>query len=203
MRRIGVRTTHAAGDVLCHQGDQTHDVLVVLSGHVRVTKVAADGREIVAGVRGPGDVVGELAALDDAPRSATLSALVAVETLTIPGPRFAALCQNKPRIAWVLLGVLINRLRETGRQWAEFGGGQTSQRIAALLLDHAVRQGKPTCDGVEITLWTGQRELAAEAATSRESVARALRSLRERGLVSTRRGHVVIHDMAELRRIAR
>lgn len=202
VRHIGVRAKHAAGDVLCHQGDETHHVLIVLAGHVRVTRLATDGREIVAGVRGPGDVLGELAALDARPRSATLSALVALETLNIPGPRFAALCQNKPRIAWVLLGVMVNRLRETGRQWAEFGGGHTSQRIAALLLELAVRQGKPTGDGVEITLWTGQRELAAEAATSRESVARALRSLRERGLISTRRGHVVIHDMAELRRIA-
>jgi CRP/FNR family transcriptional regulator, cyclic AMP receptor protein len=168
-----------------------------------VTRLAADGREIVAGVRGPGDVLGELAAVDAQPRSATLSALATVETLTIPGPRFAGLCQSEPRIAWVLLGVVVDRLRESNRQWAEFGGGLAAQRIVALLLELAVSQGKQTADGVEITLWGSQQELAATAATSRESMARVLRTLRKQGLISTRRGKITIHDVAELRRLAR
>jgi CRP-like cAMP-binding protein len=198
----GVRTGYRAGAVLCRQGDTSYHVLVLLSGHVRVTRLAADGREIVAGVRGPGDVLGELAAVDARPRMATVTALVDVATLTIPGPRFTVLCRSRPVIAWVLLGVVADRLRESGRQWAEFGGGHTTQRIAALLLELAVRQGDQAGDTVEIPLWQGQRELAAAAATSRESVARALRTLRERGLVSTRRGHVTIHDLAGLRKLA-
>lgn len=197
----GHRKRYPAGAVLCTQGDETHHVIVLLSGQVRVTKVAMDGREIVAGMRASGDVLGEMAAVDARPRSATVTALVEVRTLIVPGARFAELCQTTPRIAWVLLGVVAGRLRESGGQWAEFGYGHTAQRIAALLLELAVRQGKPSGDTVEITLWT-QRELAAAAATSRESVARALRLLRERGLVSTRRGHVVIHDVAGLRRLA-
>jgi CRP/FNR family cyclic AMP-dependent transcriptional regulator len=125
-----------------------------------------------------------------------------VRTLNIPGRRFARLCQTEPMISWVLLGVVAERLRESGGQWAEFGHGHVTQRIAALLVEMAVRQGNIAGRAVEITLWTGQRELAASAATSRESVARALRVLRERGLVSTRRGHVIIHDMNGLRRLA-
>jgi CRP-like cAMP-binding protein len=143
-----------------------------------------------------------MAAVDDRPRMATVTSLDAVTALTITGERFADLCQTEPRIAWVLLSVLADRLRESGRQWAEFGGGHTAQRIAALLIELAVRQGKPAGDTVEITLWTGQQELAAAAATSRESVARALRDLRERGLVSTRRGHVTILDLPGLRKLA-
>lgn len=198
---VGHRRAYSAGEVLCTQGDETYHVLVLLSGHVRVSRVAMDGRETVAGVRGPGDVLGELAAVDARPRSATVTAVVSVRALVVPGARFAELCQNAPRIAWVLLGVVAERLRESGGHWAEFGYGHTEQRIAALLLELAVRQGTPAGDEVEITLWT-QRELAAAAATSRESVARALGKLRERGLVSTRRGHVTIHDVAGLRRLA-
>ena len=198
----GARSGYAAGTVLCHQGEESNHVLVLLSGHVRVTKATMDGRETVVGVRGPGDVLGELAAVDARARSATVSALVAVRTLNIPGRRFARLCQTEPMISWVLLGVVAERLRESGGQWAEFGHGHVTQRIAALLVEMAVRQGNIAGRAVEITLWTGQRELAASAATSRESVARALRVLRERGLVSTRRGHVIIHDMNGLRRLA-
>lgn len=203
VRDMGVRTAHDAGTVLCHQGDEEHHVLILLSGHVRVAKSAADGGEIVVGMRGPGDVLGELAALDARPRSATVRALVDVETLAVPGTRFARLCRDQPGIAWVLLGEMIDRLRESGRSRAEFGGGQTSQRIAALLLDLAIRQGKRTDEGVDIALWNGQQELAAGAATSRESVARALRTLRERHVISTRRGHITVHNIAELHRLAR
>jgi CRP-like cAMP-binding protein len=198
----GARRPFPTGSVLCHQGDRTHHVLVLLTGHVRVTRVAMDGREVVAGVRGPGDVLGELAAVDARPRSATVTALDEVSALTIAGDRFAELCQTEPRIAWVLLNIVADRLRESGRQWAEFGGGHTAQRVAALLLELAVRQGTPTGDTVEITLWTGQQELAAAASTSRESVARALRELRNQGVISTRRGHVTILDLPSLRRLA-
>lgn len=197
----GTRRRYAAGDVLCQQGEETHHVLVLLSGRVRVTKVAMDGREIVAGVRGPGDVLGELAAVDARPRSATVTAVVGGRALVVPGTRFAELCQHEPRIAWVLLGVVATRLRESGGHWAEFGYGHTAQRIAALLLELAGRQGVASGDEVEISLWT-QRELAAAAATSRESVARVLRMLRERGLVSTRRGLITILDVPGLRRLA-
>jgi CRP/FNR family transcriptional regulator, cyclic AMP receptor protein len=203
LTNAGSRGMYPAGAILCSQGDESNHVLVLMSGHVRVTRVASDGRVTAApGVRGPGDVLGELAAVDAQPRSATVSALDTVRTLTIPGARFAHLCQTEPRIAWVLLGVVTDRLRESGRYWAEFGGGHTAQRIAALLLELAVQQGKVSGDAVEITLWTGQHELATAASTSRESVARALRSLREQGLVSTRRNHVTIHDLDGLRRLA-
>ena len=203
LTRAGSHGTFPAGAILCRQGDESTHVLVLMSGHVRVTRVALDGREIsAAGVRGPGEVLGELAAVDAQPRSATVSALDAVRTLTIPGARFAHLCQTEPRIAWVVLGVVTDRLREAGRYWAEFGGGHTTQRVAALLLELAAQQGKINGAAVEITLWAGQHELATGAATSRESVGRALRMLREQGLVSTRRNHVTIHDIDGLRRLA-
>jgi CRP/FNR family cyclic AMP-dependent transcriptional regulator len=202
LTRAASRGTFPAGAILCRQGDQSTHVLVLTSGHVRVTRVALDGREIsAAGVRGPGDVLGELSAVDALPRSATVSALDAVQTLTIPGARFAHLCQTEPRIAWAVLGVVTDRLRETGRYWAEFGGGHTTQRVAALLLELAAQQGS-SGGAAEVTLWAGQHELATGAATSRESVARALRMLREQGLVSTRRNHITIHDIAGLRRVA-
>lgn len=202
LRKIGVRRVFPTGSILCHQGEESLHVLIVLAGHVRVTRLAADGREVVAGIRGPGDILGELAAVDAQPRSATLSALATVDALTIPGPRFSGLCQSEPRITWALLGVVVDRLRESNRQWAEFGGGPAAQRTIALLLELAVSQGTPTAAGVEITLWGSQQELATTAGTSRESMARGLRALREQGLISTRRGRIIIHDLARLRRLA-
>ena len=57
------------GETLCRQGDRSASVLMLLSGHVRIMHLTPDGREILVGVRGAGDIVGELAAIDEKPRS--------------------------------------------------------------------------------------------------------------------------------------
>lgn len=200
--RIGTRRTFAAKSVVCREGEESRHVLVLLKGNAKVTAFGADGREITMAVRGPGDVIGELAAIDSRPRSATVLALDDVDALAIPGDRFAALCQEQGRIGWALLGVVTERLRDSGRQWADFGGGTSTRRIVALLLDLAARDGRPGPDGIEIVTRAPQHELAATVGTSRESMARALHDLRARGLVTTSRGRIVIHDIAGLRALS-
>lgn len=203
IERNSTRRTYAPGDFLCHQGDRSRHVLVLRSGSVRVLNTAPDGREVVVAVRTPGDILGELAALDAGPRSATLQALDRVEVLALSGVRFASLCQTQARLAWALLGVVAGRLRDAGRHWAEFGGGSSVRRVAALLLELAVLHGKTTSAGIEIVPPATQEELASTAAMSRESYVRVLRDLRERGVISTGRRQVTIHRIAELRRLAR
>jgi CRP-like cAMP-binding protein len=203
IERIAVRHTYDPGDFICHQGDHSRAVLVIRSGHVRVLTTGANARAVVVAVRLPGDILGELATLDGGPRTATLQALDTVQVLTMSGPRFATLCQTQPRLAWVLLGIVAGRLRDGGWQWLALGGGSATNRVAALLLDLAVRHGKPTSEGIEITSPATQQELASTVAISRESLARVLRKLRERGLISTGRRRVTIHQMAELKRLVR
>lgn len=203
IERNSTRRAYDPGAFLCRQGDHSRHVLVVRSGAVRVLATTSDGREVVIAVRTTGDILGELAALDSGPRSATLQALDRVEVLALSGARFASLCQTEPRLAWALLGVVAGRLRDTGRQWAEFGGGSALRRVAALLLELAVLHGKTTGDDVEIVPPATQEELASTAAMSRESYVRVLRDLRERGLISTGRRQVVIHRIGDLRRLAR
>jgi CRP-like cAMP-binding protein len=203
IERNSTPRAYAPGEFLCHQGDRSRHVLVLRSGTVRVLTATPDGREVMVAVRVPGDVLGELAALDKGPRSASLQAVDKVDVLALSGARFAMLCQTQPRVAWALLGVVAGRLRDTGRQWAEFGGGSAVRRVAALLLELAVLHGKPTESGIEIVPPATQEELASTAAMSRESYVRVLRMLRERGLISTGRRQVIIHQLAELQRLVR
>ncbi|SFW73555.1 Crp/Fnr family transcriptional regulator [Amycolatopsis australiensis] len=190
------------GELLCREGDRSSAVLVLLAGHVRIVHGTPDGREVVVGVRGPGDVLGELAAIDAQPRSATVEALDDVEVLEVPGGRFAALCRTRPGISWALLLVLSTRLRSVGRQWLDLGGGAAARRVAAQLMQLAVQHGVRRGDDIAIAVPATQAELAMTAAISRESWARATRELRRRGVISTGRRQVTIHRMAELRRLA-
>lgn len=196
------RRTYPRGETLCREGDHSSVVLVLLAGHVRIVHGTPDGREVVVGVRGPGDVIGELAAIDAQPRSATVEALDDVDVLEVPGDRFASLCRTRSRISWALLLVLSTRLRSVGRQWLEVGGGSAARRVAAQLMQLAVQHGVPRGQDIEITVPATQAELAMTAAISRESWARATRDLRRQGVISTGRRQVTIHRLAELRRLA-
>jgi CRP/FNR family cyclic AMP-dependent transcriptional regulator len=195
--------TFAPGDFLCREGDRSRQVYVLMSGHVRVETSGSTERGVVVAVRGPGDVLGELAALDSAPRAATLCAIDTVEALIVPGEPFARLCQTRARLSWVLLGVVASRVRDTGRRWVEFGGGTATRRVAALLLDIALKQGQWRGSDLVVRNGPTQQELAAMTTLSRESIARVLSGLREHGTVSTSRRQFTIHEMAELRKLAR
>ncbi|TCO57248.1 Crp/Fnr family transcriptional regulator [Actinocrispum wychmicini] len=204
---LATRRGYRPGDFLCHEGDETNHVIIVLSGSVRVLSHSIDDRAVVIGVRTPGDIIGEQAALDNRPRSATLQAVDEVEVITLTGSRFANLCQSHARLSWALLGVFSGRLRDMGRQRTEYGGGSASRRVFAQLAEMAVqsRSGHTNGSGsaIEIRHRSTQQQLAANAATSRESYARALRDLRERGIISTGRGWILIHRPDELQRLAR
>ncbi|MDT7724566.1 MAG: hypothetical protein QOI21_1142 [Actinomycetota bacterium] len=202
---VGISTVHnyGPGQFLVREGDPTRNVLIVRSGHVRVLNADADGRSLLVALRTSGDILGELATLVDRPRSATLQALDAVEVLTMHGPRFATLCQTQPKLAWVLLGIVANRLRDGGFLGVAASGGSPMRRVALLLLELAVRYGKPSGEGIELTPPATQEELASTMGFSRETLARVLRELRGRGVITTGRVQYTIHRMDELKRLAR
>jgi CRP/FNR family cyclic AMP-dependent transcriptional regulator len=201
--RIATRKRFAPGEFLCREGDRSQHVQVLLEGYVKVLTRASTEREVVIAIRGPGDVVGELAAVDNEPRVATLQAIDTVEALVIPGKRFVALCRSQARLAWVLLTVVASRLREAGRWWVEFAGGSTTRRVAAILVEFAISHGRRDGEDIIVTDRATQQELAAITSLSRETVSRVLRELRGLGLITTGRRKVIVHDLTELRRLAR
>src|SRR5579884_1543658 len=108
-----------AGSVLMQQGDTGAGLFVITSGHVKITQeVDPDRAEENLGTAGPGDVLGEMALLDDLPRSATVEAIEDVTALLLPVWEFRSILRNNPDIAVKLLGVLSRRLRkaEAARQ---------------------------------------------------------------------------------------
>lgn len=196
------RRSYRRGGTLCREGDHSSVVLVLLAGHVRIVHGTPDGREVVVGVRGAGEVIGELAAIDAQPRSATVEALEDVDVLELSGERFTALCRKRSRISWALVTVLSTRLRSVGRQWLDLSGGAAARRVAAQLMQLAVQYGVARGQDIEIAVPATQAELAMTAAISRETWARATRDLRRQGVISTGRRQVTIHRLAELRRLA-
>ncbi len=102
-----------AGSILMQQGDTGAGLFVITGGHVKITQaVDPDRAEEELGTAGPGDVLGEMALLDDLPRSATVTALDDVTALLLPIWDFRTTLRDNPEIAVKLLAALSHRLRK-------------------------------------------------------------------------------------------
>lgn len=196
------RRRFSRGDTLFHEGDASDWVAVLLSGRAKVSFFTEDGTEVVLAVREPGDLLGELSALDKAPRSATVTAIDDVDTLVLTADAFQVYLESYPRLALELVRSLMARLRDADVKRVEFGAYDTVGRLARRLVELAERFGSPTEEGVTIELPITQQELAGWTGSSRESVAKALQTLRKLGWVDTARRRMVIRDLDALRRRA-
>jgi CRP/FNR family transcriptional regulator len=105
--------TYPAGTTLVKQGDTGVGLYILTKGRVRITQERnPDRAEVELGVSGSGDVFGEMALLDDLPRSATITAIDDVTALLLPVWEFRTTLRNHPDIALKLLSVVSRRLRK-------------------------------------------------------------------------------------------
>jgi len=202
LRRAGVNRRFPGGTALFHERQPSDRVMLLIAGRVKIASTSEDGREAVLAFRGPGDVLGELSAIDGQPRSASVIAVEAVEVVVIPAADFRAFLERAPRATLWLLTRVIARLREADRKRAEFGGSDTIGRVAARLIELAERYGEPTPGGVRIDLPITQEELASWVGSSREGVNKALHTLKGLSWVETERRSITVVDMEALRRRA-
>jgi CRP-like cAMP-binding protein len=188
------------GQALMHAGQVPQDVFVLRSGRVKVSALASSGRQILLAFRGPGDLVGELSALDERPRSASIVALEPVEALVLSHEQFRALLVQHPAAAFALLRVLSDRLRDADLKRLQFAGYTAMGRVAFCLLELCDRFGQAEEEGVDILLPLSQEELAGWAGSSLESVGRSLQTMRGLGWIETRRRAIRVLDRDALRR---
>ncbi|GII87809.1 Crp/Fnr family transcriptional regulator [Sphaerisporangium siamense] len=189
------------GATVMSEGDTSGWALVLTSGRVKVSSHTAGGTEVVLAIRGPGALLGDMSAISGEPRSGTITALEPVEGLVIHD--FPGFLNGHGRVAVLLLQLVMERLRDADRKRVEYGAFDTTGRVATRLVELAERFGEPTDGGVKVALPLSQDELAGWTGASREAVSKALRSLRDRGLIETGRRRVTIYDLDSLRRRAR
>ena len=199
LERSAIRREYPRGCVLLHRGDDAAGVLVLLEGHVKIAAATPDARDAVLGFRGPGDLVGELAAIDGERRSADVAAIEPVVALTLAATDFKRLASQRPGIGRALLQVVVSRQRQADRDLATLGANDVLGRVARRLIELCERYGSDCDAGVAITLPLTQEELAGWTGSSREAVSKALNTLRGLGWVETHRRELVVRDVQSLR----
>ncbi len=189
------------GQTILQKGDNSSSMMAVLRGRVRISTVSGDGKEMTLNVISPGEVFGEIAFLDDQPRSADANAIEDTTLLVVERRHFLPLLRRNEDLFLRLLAVLCTRLRRTSMALEEIALFDLPVRLARVLLKLAADYGRPCPEGTRIDLKLSQRDLSNLVATSRESVNKQLRAWRESGVVDLVDGYIVLCRPTELKRL--
>ncbi|HEV8597396.1 MAG TPA: Crp/Fnr family transcriptional regulator [Candidatus Dormibacteraeota bacterium] len=192
--RLGKRCEYPSGQMLLQQGEESDHVILIRSGIVKISAGTEEGHTVLLGIRMSGDIVGELAAMDGAPRSATLLASGKVVGQRIERSQFQAFLRSQPDIALLVTRTVGDRLRMANRRRVEFGGYSVKVRVARILVELGRSLGRETRRGMSIDLDLTHPELAQITGAAVVSVQKALRELRRQGLITTGYRHVTILD---------
>jgi CRP/FNR family transcriptional regulator, cyclic AMP receptor protein len=201
LEAVGHIRKYQSGETLIQAASTDRSLVVILDGSARVVADAGNGRVAVLAIRGRGEIVGELATLDGRPRYATVTAASPVRGLLLRHSAFSGVAKSHPRIMELLADVAIERLREADRRRVQYATTSVLSRTAAIIMEFAEKEPGVAGDPIHLDI-VSQADLAGLAATSRESITRALADLRGRGIISTTRGRITILDIGLLRGLA-
>lgn len=199
---LGVPKRIEPGEVLLSEGAHDRHMLLLLSGFAKVTARVENGETSLLAVRVGGDTVGEMAAMDGSPRSATVTACGPMTARVVqPGP-LHELLMRRPEVAVALTRIVADRLRWANRRRLDFRGYPAKVRLARLLVELATAYGRPSDDGLVVGCRLSQPELAALTGAAETTVHKGLRELRKEGLLETGYRSTTIRDLPRLERVA-
>ncbi|MDT0308013.1 Crp/Fnr family transcriptional regulator [Streptomyces sp. DSM 44917] len=199
--RLGRPVAFAPGDVLIEQGERTRHALLLRSGWVKVVAAHGGSATALLALRGPGDMVGELGALDGQPRSASVIAVSRVSGLRVPEGDLHGWLRRSPEAALALNRYVSAKFREATR-FRVRAAATVEARMASLLWSLGDTYGSPSGEGVLIEAPLTQQELAGLVNASRAQVQRSLAELRRSGVISTGYRRIVIRDRGRLTLLA-
>jgi CRP-like cAMP-binding protein len=194
----GHRRAFPARTVIFQRDDPADGLYVIASGEVRVVMDGADGSTITLAVLGTGEMMGDLALLDGAARSATAIAATDVDALFIPAADFDAWMTDTPAALRAIASVLARRVRIADEQIAGIALLDARERIRQYVWGQFAEKSRGTpAAGCQISL--NQTEVAALLGLRRETFNRGLRHLRETGAIAMEGRSVTLLDLAAMR----
>ncbi len=191
------------GHVVFREGDTGDRLFIVTEGKVKISRAAADGRENLLAVLGPGEMFGELSLFDPGSRTATATAITDSTLASLDHEDLRPLLLKQPSVAAQLLRALAQRLRRTNEAMADLVFSDVPGRVAKALLDLAEKFGVDEDGGIRVQHDLTQEELAQLVGASRETVNKALSDFANRGWLRLEGRTVLLLDRDRLDRRAR
>ena len=175
----------AKDETIFSAGDPADAVYIIATGKVKIVVTSTDGRDFILTILGAGQVFGEMALLESAPRSAAVITASQVDVLTIRRKDFHQMLTSTPSISKKLLAILSRRLRRANSKMESLAYMDVAGRLARYLLDLARDHGQKLGNGWIVVRRPTHTDIAHSIGTSRETVSRMINEFEESfGLVN-------------------
>lgn len=184
------------GHTLFIQDDPATRIFGLVSGAVEISIYAPDGRKVVANIETPGNLIGEIGALDGGRRTATATCIGDCEVQSISSSVLIERVTRDPVLSWAMIALLCGRIRWISNEFGDQALMRMDARLAKRLLMLSSVLGN---DGGWIEI--PQTELAEFLGTTRETVNKALRRWREAGVIAIGRGRIRVLEPGELAKV--
>lgn len=194
-----VMRSHPPNQVILLENDWGSSVYFILSGWVKIRTYNLDGKEVTLNILGMGELFGEMAPLDEVPRSTDVITLAPTVIGNMPSQDFVRLLNTEPQSGIRLAKLMARRLRQVNRR-LRLRESDSVSRVADILLFLAEGRGKVSEQGTEIPNLP-HRELSSLSGLARETVTRVLSKLEKKGLISRDRETLCISDVHALERL--
>lgn len=187
LARHATTRTFKKNTIIISAGDQTDSLYVVLSGRLKIYLDDANGREITLRTVGPNESFGELAVLSEGPRAANVTTLTECRLAVISKQDFNDCLHNNPSIAFMIIRLLVERIREMTEDVSTLALLDVYGRVAKTLTRNSTE-----CDGKQLTSPMTHQDIANMVGSSREMVTRILKDLKTGGYISVKDKQLVL-----------
>ena len=191
LSKLAVERSFRPDEFVFWEGDAPDHFYAVVEGRIKVAKYSSSGKEFIIAFFGPGEMFGEVAVFEGKPYPASAQAVADTRVLAIKKDDFLSFLATRPQVALSIIGVLGGRLRDAQSRLKNLAGERVEQRLATTLLMLSSKLGT--------ALPFTRQEIANMAGTTTETAIRVTSQLKERGIIRTVRGKIIILDETKLR----
>ena len=192
LAKLSSRRRFPKDTVVFFENEEGDTFFMILEGRIKVTILGDDGREVILSMLGPGDFFGEMALLDNEPRSATAIAAEETELLSLHRTDFQTVLTDNRSITTALIKILTGRLRRANHQISTLALLDVYGRVARVIVDMAREEGRRLRDGRIAFRRATHQEIANRIGTTRETVTRMLKDLERQGLIHIEGKEIVV-----------
>ena len=191
LSNLAIERSFRTDEFVFWEGDDPDYFYIVVEGRVKVIKHSSSGKEFIIAFFGTGEMFGEVAVFEGKPYPASAQVVTDTKILGIKKKDFLAFLSTRPQVALSIINVLGGRLRDAQGRLKDLAGERAEQRLARTLLMLSAKLGS--------TLPFTRQEIADMAGTTTETAIRITSQLKDRGIISSVRGKIIILDETKLK----
>lgn len=192
LARLASRRRYPKDTVVFFENEEGDFFFMIVEGRIKVTILGDDGREVILSILGTGDFFGEMALLDNEPRSATAIAVEDSELVSLHRHDFQSVLADNRSIMSALIKILAARIRKANHQISTLALLDVYGRVARVIVDMARDEGRRLKDGRIAFRRATHQEIANRIGTTRETVTRMLKDLERQGMLHIEGKEIVV-----------